>query len=253
MQPKWEQLAGRLQAQIEDGTYPPGTSLPPMDELVEAGEGARATVHQAYRALETAGYVVMIRKRGTVVRDRTQIAVPLSRYGQVLGPGGSHGPWETAAREQGLDGSMIATGAETAEAPAEVATALGLVPGSLAVRRSRSALLGDDVVQVQHAWYPPDIAEAAGLTTPGKIVGGVYGALAAAGFMPDEFDEVVTARLPSKGEAAQLSIGTVIPVLLVERVTRDGNGRVLELLQIIGSADRLKLVYDNLSLRGTAS
>ena len=88
MAPKWQVLADALRAQIEDGTYPPGAALPPMDALVAQGEGSRTTVHQAYRALEAGGYVVMAPRRGTVVRDRTPIRVPLSRYGAVLAPGG---------------------------------------------------------------------------------------------------------------------------------------------------------------------
>lgn len=248
MAPKWELLAARLRAQIDDGTYPPGAVLPPMDDLVAQGEGARATIHQAYRALEAAGYVVMMRRRGTVVRDRTPIRVALSRYGKVLRPNGARGPWETATAEQGLDGRMVSTDVGTEQASPDIADALGLPPGAPVVRRSRHATIGEDVVQVQHAWYPQDIAEAAGLAADGKVNGGVFGALAGAGLVPRSADEVVTARMPTKSEAGELAIGTAVPVLLVERTTRDRSGRVLELLQIIGAADRLQLVYDNLPI-----
>lgn len=248
MPPKWEEIANRLRSQIEDGTYQPGTALPPMDDLVEQGEGARATVHQAYRALESAGYVVMTPRRGTIVRDRTIIRVPLSRYGKVVTPNGTKGPWETATAEQGLDGRVVPVGVATEPAPEAVANALGQEPGTPAVRRSRHATVDGSIVQIQHAWYPLDIAQTAGLDNPGKVEGGVYGAMAAAGLLPGEADEVVTARMPTKEEAADLSIGTAVPVLLVERITRTKDGRALELLQIVGAADRLQLVYDKLPI-----
>lgn len=248
MSPKWERLASKLRAQIEDGTYSPGSVLPSIDEMAAAGEGARATVHQAYRALEAAGYVVIVRRRGTVVRDRTPIRVPLSRYGKVLSPGGSRGPWETATADQGLDGRMKTVSVITEDASADVADGLGLPHGAAVVHRTRNATIGDDIVQLQHSWYPADIAATAGLDQDGKVTGGIYAALVGAGLLPREADEVVTARMPTKEEAAQLSVGTTVPVLLVERVTRDRAGRALELLRIIGTADRLQLVYDGLPL-----
>lgn len=248
MSPKWEQLANRLQAAIDGGTYLPGSTLPPMDDLVAQGEGSRATVHQAYRALEAAGYVVMIRRKGTVVRDRTPVRVPLSRYGRVLRRG-DKGPWETAAADQGLNGRMVPVSVATEEALPGVADALGIPESSPAVRRSRHALIDNDVVQVQHAWYPLDIAEEAGLSGAGKVEGGVFAALASSGLTPVTADEVITARMPSKKEAEALAMSTGVPVLLVERITRDKAGRPLELLQIVGAADRLQLVYDDLPIR----
>ena len=249
MAPKWQQLADRLRGQIEDGTYPPGAVLPPMDDLVAQGAGARATVHQAYRALEAGGYVTMIRRRGTVVRDRTPIRVPLGRYGKVLRPGGTRGPWETATAAQGLDGGMRLTDVATEVPPADVAAELGLPTDALAVRRTRHATIADTVVQIQYAWYPQDIAAVTGLDGAGKITGGVFGAMTAAGMPPRTADEIVTARMPTTAEAAVLAIGQVIPVLYVQRITRDRAGRALECLRIIGTADRLRLVYDALPIR----
>ena len=249
MAPKWQVLADTLRAQIDDGTYPPGAALPPMDALVAQGEGSRTTVHQAYRALEAGGYVVMAPRRGTVVRDRTPIRVPLSRYGRVLRPGGTRGPWETATAAQGLDGQMRTTGVATELPPADVADALGLAPDELAVRRSRHATIGDTVVQIQTAWYPRDIAERTGLDSPQKVIGGVFGAMTAAGMPPRTADEIVTARMPTPDESTVLAIGHGIPVLYVQRITKDRAGRALEALLITGTADRLRLIYDGLPLR----
>jgi GntR family transcriptional regulator len=246
--PKWRTLADKIARQIEAGEYAPGAALPHIRTLVDAGEGSMATVHRAYQALAAEGYVTSSRGHGTVVRDRRRIRVPLSRYGQVLSPGGTKGPWETATAAQGLDGGMHVLPPKTGPAPDDVAEALGLEPGAPVVHRKRHATIGSDVVQIQDAWYPLDIAETAGIDGPGKIVGGILGAMAAAGLRPTEADETVTAWVPSDREVSELSIGTRVPVLVVQRVTRDQHGRLIELVRIAGAADRIELVYDGLPL-----
>lgn len=183
------------------------------------------------------------------MRNRTPVAIPLNRYNQVLAPGGSRGPWETATAAQGLDGFMRLIKVERVPADADVARLLELQPGDGLVYRLRQAIIRpDDVVQLQHAWYPEDLAEAAGIATTEKIIGGVYGALVAAGHEPATASEAVSARPPTEQEAADLRIGGRVAVITVERVTKDRAGRPIEVLRAIAPADRLKFVYDNLPL-----
>lgn len=252
MASKWESLVSQLKTQIDAGEYQPGQRLPTVSAMVAAGEGSITTVQRAYAELEADGYVVMRRRGGTVVRDRRKVRIALSRYSKVMEPSSGKGPWETATAEQGLDGTMftIAPGAETLDAPEDVAKALELPPGWQVVRRRRHALIGDEVVQLQEAWYPLALAQQAGLDSPSKIVGGVLGAMVRAGLEPAEAEERIRAWVPSPEEAVGLTIGSRVPVLAVERVTRDGTGRPLELLRIVGAADRLELVYDGLPLKG---
>jgi GntR family transcriptional regulator len=251
MTPKWKALADRLAEEIESGDRPPGTALPHITELVAAGEGSKATVNKAYSELEATGYVVSRRGRGTVVRDRTRVRVPLNRYERVLEPGGTQGPWETATAEQGLDGRMVVNSpaAETLVAPDDVAALLHLESGALAVQRQRIAMIGAEVVALQEAWYPLGVAEAAGLDRPDKVNGGVLGALVDAGFSPAEADEYVIADTPTAEQAARLRIGNRVSVLSIDRVTRDGTGQTIELVRTTGASDRLSLVYSPLPLK----
>ncbi|MCG6497621.1 GntR family transcriptional regulator [Kitasatospora sp. A2-31] len=245
-----EEIAAGLRERITSGELQPGDRLPTMQDLADEHGVNRNTASKALTILKSEGLAEYKGGRaGTVVRDRRVVRIPFSRYSKVLAPDGTRGPWETATHEQGLDGRMVAVSVDTTPAPDDVAQALDIDPGTPAVRRSRHATIGDTVVQIQHAWYPPDIADTAGLANPGKVEGGVFGAMAAVGLQPAEADETVTARMPSKEEAEQLSIGAAVPVLLVERVTRDRDGQRLELLQIIGAADRLALMYDKLPLQ----
>jgi GntR family transcriptional regulator len=251
MATKWETLAQRLAQEIRDGVRAPGTSLPHIRELVAAGEGSKATVHRAYEWLESEGLVVSMRGRGTVVRDRTRIRVPLNRYARVLEPGGTRGPWETATADQGLNGKMDLGSVETLDAPADVAELLELEPGALAVRRRRRALIDTDAVQLQDAWYPLDVARTAGLDDPTKAIGGALIALIESGILVNEASaaEYVQAEVPDRELAAQLSLGSRGAAILVDRVTCDHNGRPVELVRMVGAADRLRLVYSPLPLK----
>ncbi|MGX1913576.1 GNAT family N-acetyltransferase [Streptomyces phaeochromogenes] len=68
MAPKWRELADRLAAQIHRGDFATGQRLPHIRDLVAAGEGSKATVHAAYKALEAQGLVTSSRGHGTIVR-----------------------------------------------------------------------------------------------------------------------------------------------------------------------------------------
>ncbi|MFF6903390.1 GntR family transcriptional regulator [Streptomyces hydrogenans] len=255
MASKWESLVAKLKEQIDSGAYQPGEKLPTVSAMVSAGEGSITTVQRVYAELESDGYVVTRRRGGTVVRDRRTVRIPVSRYSKVMEPGGSKGPWETATAEQGLDGRMVvlSPAAEVLEAPGDVAEALELPVGSQVVRRRRHAMIGDEVIQLQEAWYPLALAQQAGLDQPTKVVGGVLGAMSGAGIKPVEAKERIRAWVPTPEEASELTVGNRVPVLAIERVTRDQTGRVLELLRIVGAADRLELVYDGLPLTGKRS
>lgn len=248
---KWKALADRLEREIREGTHPPGAALPQILDQVAAGAGAKATVSRAYQELESKGLVTSRRGHGTVVRDRSRVRVPLSRFERVLDPGGTRGPWETATAEQGLDGRMeVATpAAETLDAPADTAELLTIAPGAAVVCRRRRAMIGPDVIALQEAWYPADVAQAAGLDRPDKIKGGVLAALLDAEFYPAEADEYVTADEPTPEQAAQLAIGARVAVLVIDRVTRDRTGRTIELVRTTGASDRLSLVYSPLPLK----
>ncbi|MEH0449870.1 GNAT family N-acetyltransferase [Streptomyces sp. B21-102] len=73
MAPKWQELADRLAVQIRRGDFAPGQHLPHIRELVAAGEGSKATVHAAYKALEANGLVTSSRGHGTIVRPHKPI------------------------------------------------------------------------------------------------------------------------------------------------------------------------------------
>lgn len=248
--PRYREIADELRQQIERGDLPPGSKLAHTTDLMARFGASKSTVRAAVDVLVQEGLVVARRRYGTVVRDRRTVRIPLSRYQGSLDSDGRHGPFEAACAAQGLNGVMKTVAVERVRDP-DVAALLGLSSSDDMVCRRREALIEDQVVQFQHAWYPLDVAEAAGLDQPGKIEGGVYRALRNAGLEAVEADERVTARMPTKEEADQLGTGVTLPVLEIERISRDSSGRPLELLRVVAAGDRMELAYDALPLPGS--
>ncbi|GGO98632.1 GntR family transcriptional regulator [Wenjunlia tyrosinilytica] len=245
----YRQLADDLRRRINSGEYPSGTTLPRIIDLMEIYSLSRQTVRDAIGELADEGLVVTMGKGGTQVRNRTRVRIPLNRYSRVLRPGGNKGPWETACAEQGLDGQMKVVHVSRGQGPEDIAALLGVPADTELLHRRRYAMIGsDDIVQVQHVWYPADLADEAGISGEGKVVGGVFGALTAAGHPPVTASEQVDSRMPTLSEAAQLKISGKVPVIAVERVTKGPEGRVLEVLRTTAPADRIQLTYDDLPL-----
>lgn len=244
----YRDLAAELRRLIDTGQYQPGDTLPQISDLMETYGLAKQTVRAALAELANEGYVLTRRKYGTLVRDRRSLRLPLSRYGTVLTPGGAKGPWESACAAQGLDGRMRLVSVTTDEAPEDIANLLGIAPGAPITHRRRNAMIGDEVIQSQHAWYPKPLADQAGLSGASKIEGGVFGAMTEAGFPPLSADESVNAGIPTPEEAKELGIGIGVPVIRVQRITRTVDERVMEVLRVSAPSDRVELVYDRLPI-----
>ncbi|GGZ29771.1 GntR family transcriptional regulator [Streptomyces nitrosporeus] len=242
-------IAADLRRRISAGEYPPGSKLPTNQDLMSAHGVSKATVTKATSELAEEGLVYTAKRGGTRVRHRTQVRLPLSRYSRALAPGGTRGPWETATAEVGVDGHMQLVQVEPVEAPSDLAALLELAPGDSLIYRLRHAIIRpDDLVQLQHAWYPRDIAEAAGIDTTEKIAGGIYRKLAATGHQRATASETVAVRTPTADEAALLRVGGRVSVITLERITKDVAGRPIEVLRAIAAADRVAFTYDDLPL-----
>lgn len=245
--PKYRDIADHLRTRIDNSEFPAGSTLPRTSDLVTEYRASKHTVRAAVAVLVDEGRVIARRRYGSLVRDRSSVVIPFSRYQGALASQGRHGPFQAACAAQGLTGVMRATGVQHVHDPA-VAALLQLPEEADLVCRQREALIGNQVVQVQSAWYPRDVAETARLDRPGTVNGGIYRALAAAGLRAAEADERITARMPTKPESSLLGTGTRIPVLTIQRVSRTETGRAVELLRVVTAADRMELSYEALRL-----
>jgi len=243
MPPKTREILSSLRAAIEHGEFPPGSTLPGEFELAERFQVNRSTIRIVLQKLRGEGLVATNQGRGTVVRDRTRIVLPATRYPNAAP---SLGPWESACAQQGLTGQVEVVGVSERPADLVVATALGVEPGSVLIHRRNRMHIDGRTAQYQEVWLPYDLATGTLLAAPGKVTGGIYRGLTEIGHPPSVADEVVTGRMPTPEEAEMLELDQGSPVLEIRRTTRDRAGRAVLHTHIVVAADRVSLAYQQM-------
>ncbi|MEV7565183.1 GntR family transcriptional regulator [Streptomyces tanashiensis] len=250
MAPKWRELADRLAERIRSGEYEPGKQLPQIRQLVEEGEGSKATVHAAYKALEAEGLVTSTRGHGTVVRQQ----VPLKRLGTAR--------YDKAKWRDGDEVAFIADRVASGRAyrrneqtqsvslvaasPA-VAAAHGLDVGAPVYARARLVKEGDQPTHTLTSYYRPEHVEGTRLVdpTPGPAgKGGGFRVLYDAGYEIDHMKESLFARTPTAEEVKLLQLPPGEPVVELHRTTFTASGGVVEFAIGIHAASRFAWEYD---------
>jgi DNA-binding GntR family transcriptional regulator len=240
----YRDIADDLRAGIIRGEYAPGETIPTLEDLQNRYRVGKETARRAVATLRAEGLVVPIRRRGTVVRDRTPVRMSVSRYADVLAGHGDLGPWETACARQGLPGRTDLISVTRREADDTLATQMDVPAGTMLVCRLQHMLAGEEVAQIQQTWLPLALAEGTPLAGEGKVVGGIYRMLSRLGHEPAAASEAVTSRMPTREEAETLHLGLGSPVLTVDRATRDRTGAVVVFAQAVLVGDRVQLTYD---------
>jgi GntR family transcriptional regulator len=220
-----------------DGRLPP-----PDDESVPDRPRWRRSTFDAWKSSRPG--------RGSRTDLRGPIPITLARYRGVVKPGGRRGdgPWEVACRVAGVEPSIEMLNVQQEPASSDVAEKLGVEAGTPVIRRSRRMLANDTPVQLHTTWMPLHLIEDSRLTEPGIVTGGIYGELTRIGHMPMSVSETLGARMPTKPESQEMRLPPRTPIITVERITRGGDGVVLELLRIASSADRVEITYEDLPL-----
>jgi GntR family transcriptional regulator len=211
---KFEEVAADLRRRINDGELSPGDTLPKTDELIEHYGYSKETVRAAVDVLAKEGLVRVIRRRGTVVQDRSvgRRRIPRStsvmrdpRRGYIF-PAASRPdePWEVHGQPKRM----------FAPIPADIAERLGVEAGTEVMRRRRvTSPAGEPPFQIADAWIHPDVvAEAPQSGEIGTGPGGYLDRIEEAGHGPLEWEESTRVRMPTKEEANLLQIPVEMPV-----------------------------------------
>ncbi|MFJ9476912.1 GntR family transcriptional regulator [Streptomyces mirabilis] len=250
MAPKWRELADRLAAQIKSGEIPPGKQLPHIREQVERGEGSKATVHAAYKALEAEGLVTSSRGHGTVVRQQ----VPLKRLGIARY---DKAKWRDSD-EVAFIADRVASGrayrrneqtqtVSLVEALPAVAAAHGLPEGANVYARARLVKEGEQPTHTLTSYYRPEHVEGTRIVdpTPGPAGrGGGFRVLYDAGYEIDHMKEHLFARAASPEEARLLQLSPGEWVVELHRTTYTASGVVVEFAIGVHAASRFAWEYD---------
>lgn len=247
----FREIAAQLRSAIERGEYPPGSRIATEHDLASQYGVSRETVRRALALLKSEGLLAGAPGRGTYVPP-PPVRLTIARYSAVTDPSRELrdlGPWETACAHQGIAGRTDVVTVERVPASQDLAERLAVSIGDQLVHRVRDMWAGDRIAQVQDTWMPAALVEGTPLAGPGKVVGGVYAVMTAAGFGPDVVSEEVSGRLPTSDERTRMQLAEGATVLEIWRTTRDQNGRVVEVLRTVADARQSTLVYDNLPVR----
>ncbi|WP_327090888.1 GntR family transcriptional regulator [Nonomuraea sp. NBC_01738] len=246
----YRDLANVLRARIEDGTYPDdhAGTLPKHADLAEEFGVNVKTVRQAVRLLEGQGLVTVVRRRGTVIRNRPPMRrLGAERYAKSKWKSGVvafAADREASGRSWELDDQTNSV--RLVEADAEVAAALGLAIGAQVYERAR--LVSDQGMPTHTltSYYRPDHVSGTPLVsaeTGPAGHGGGFAVLTGQGLEPYKMTESLHARMPTPSEIAHLKLPVGEPVMILRRITATADGQVVEFARGVHSAAHFEWSY----------
>jgi GntR family transcriptional regulator len=244
----YQRIVDELRAEILSGQRAPGSRVPSENELAGHYQTSRPTVRRALALLKAEGLLVTRQGSGAYVRPRSHVRLLVTganyRRHRALGMPG----FNAQALEQGQRPEQRIRSVAMVDAPAEIAMRLDINEGSPAVLRRRVFLLEGEPVALCDSYYPVEMARGTVIERPGKIRGGAYAVIED----PDgpirrqiarSVDDLV-ARMPTPGEAIDLSLQPGVPVVRVLRTVYDSEGQPVEVQDSVVAADRHEFRYE---------
>jgi len=219
--PLYQRVSGQLRATISDGKIADGVQLPTEEELALHFGVSSITVRGALKELQDIGLIERRQGRGTFVRQT----------------GTRTAEWGLGSVED-----LVLTGRLTTvevlrcaddPAPSWVREILETTPmvRLLHVRITRNQ--HGKPLMMTDAWFPPDVGERlrrpelASLFTASPLLVGVVERLT--GELVTDMRQSMTAGLATKDIARTIDIAVGSPALIVNRVNRTKDGRLLQL------------------------
>jgi GntR family transcriptional regulator len=218
------QIAAQLRAQIRRGDWGPGERLPSIPAIAQMYGVAKQTVQRTIDQLRVEGILITKPGSGTYVRGTKRRLNRLSR-GRYGPQRGYHADLGARYRQQLLDVGRL-------PAPAEVAEAFGLSPGSPLLARRHLVRTADSPVEVGVSWLRPGEVTGTSLERPQVFGRPLYQEVEeVTGRRYASATDTITARQPSRDEAEILQIRPDTPVLHLLHVAYDAEHRPIEVAQ----------------------
>jgi len=244
------QIAADLRRRIAAGEFPPGTKLPPYQELCTTYRAATDTIRSAIAALKADGLVQAIPKVGVIVRKSAQRrriergnAVARDHLGYIFGGAFEPGePWDVHDLPRGAGPHRTRL-----PVPTDIAERLQVEPGAEVLRRRRvTSPAGEPPFQLTDTWIHPDaVADVPQVAERETGPGGYLDRLEEAGHGPMSWTEYTRTRMPERDEAKTLHIATSLAVLELTRVgTSARTGQPIEVAVCVIPGDRVEIVTE---------
>lgn len=227
--PLYYQLAETIEAQIAAGDLRPGDRLPSERDLATHAGISRMTARQALTWLAERGAVEVRHGVGTFVAQPKLTSDPLHLLGfteQMMATGGT------------VSSTVLAQ--EVLPAPAPVATALGIAPGTAVVRVMRLRSLNDVPMLLETSCFPHALC--AGIEHHDLSHRSLYALLDADyGIRLTHAQQTVEAVAANAFESELFGIEPGAPMLLLEGVASTSDGVAGEFFKAVYRGDRFKL------------
>ncbi|MYR84056.1 UTRA domain-containing protein [Streptomyces sp. SID685] len=240
--PLAERIAAEIRKLIMSGDWEPGRKVPTNEELRTQFETSNVTIQRALQILKDERFLEGQAGVGVFVRsDRAQTIQP-AHYLTPAEPGQPY-RWlsEATKRQQRSKYKMIAV--EESAPPVEVARALQLEEGGIALLRSRIGFLDDQPAELVHSYYPIKLARGTRLFDRRLIPGGSPTLLEEMGYPTRSQDDVVAARPATTEEYEALEIPRDVPVIEIFRIVYSDNDKPIEVTLLTKPAHRFKMGY----------
>ncbi|MBD1546799.1 phosphonate metabolism transcriptional regulator PhnF [Roseibium aggregatum] len=229
----WRQIMEWLKAEIASGAFEKGSRLPPESEIAARFGVNRHTVRRAIAALTAEGVLRADQGRGTFVAA-APISYPITsrtRFSEIV-----------SGQDKAPSGRLI--GAGTEEADALLANWLKVPIGTLLIRLETLRVADGVPVMVGTSWF--EQSRFPNLVADYAETGSITRALAKAGVADYRRKESrVTAELVDPQDVAVLGVASGQPVLVVESLNLDADGRPMQYTRTRMAADRIQLVVES--------
>lgn len=222
-----------LKAEIASGAFEKGSRLPPESEIAARFGVNRHTVRRAIAALTAEGVLRADQGRGTFVAA-APISYPITsrtRFSEIV-----------SGQDKAPSGRLIGSGTE--EADALLANWLKVPIGTLLIRIETLRVADGVPVMVGTSWF--EQSRFPNLVADYAETGTITKALAKAGVSDYRRKESrVTAELVDPQDVAVLGISSGQPVLVVESLNLDADGKPMQYTRTRMAADRIQLVVES--------
>ncbi|WP_367124760.1 GntR family transcriptional regulator [Streptomyces phytohabitans] len=251
----YEQIADELREAIRTGELGPGDKLPTESELVRKHRKTLPTVRQALSLLQSEGLIEKHHGRGSFVRkprklvrrsnDRHQWEKNRAVQSEAERAGTGSTEHDTGLE---MDDLVFRARYREVKAPGDLAAVFDLPEGTDLVERTyRTRYKAEDApfnlvtsyLVRDYVAANPDLLDAANEPWPG----GTMHQLRTVGIELDRMEEHITARPPTAEEAEELQLLPGTAVLIERKVSRDTDGRAVEVSEIVMPGDRTELVF----------
>ena len=227
--PAYLQLKACLKRAIDEGEIAPGAALPSERELAEVLGLSRMTVRRAFEELVSDNLVEQRQGSGTYVLPRRHEQI----IDRVLG-------FSQEAAGLGFKAGSELLAADYLPADQHAADALGVDKGEAVLQLVRLRTADGEPLALQSAHLSPRFRDFP--LEHLRESGSLYATLEHRyGVTPHGARQTVSARLPTRQECQLLGIGKEVPLLAMERVTFDAQGRAFEYVRSAYRSDKYQM------------